>query len=333
MKNNIQFPSKIENISIIERLVDELTQQYQINSEIYGNMLVSMVEAVNNAIIHGNKLDESKNVMVEYEVENMSQLNDILRRFVLEPIDDFFFAQQRIMEHFGINRKVNYEFYKQSDKMLYDVFKKMYNLEIINHEKIPPIARVIVCSNHQSLLDPLIFGIGVSHHSKRILNIMAKIELFETPLVNAWIRTHFAFPVRRGKHDNVSYERAKELLEAEEMVGIFPEGTLNDGNGKFLEPKIGAVKLAYEMDSVILPMAIYGTDKVFGKGAKMPKTSGNIKVKFGNVMKFEDLFREKPENPKFYEKAIGRVMRKIKDLYWDMQDAENAQKEKINKEN
>lgn len=70
MKNNIQFPSKIENISIIERLVDELTQQYRINSEIYGNILVSMVEAVNNAIIHGNKLDENKSVKVEYEVEN-----------------------------------------------------------------------------------------------------------------------------------------------------------------------------------------------------------------------------------------------------------------------
>ncbi|NMC99478.1 MAG: ATP-binding protein [Bacteroidales bacterium] len=70
MKNKIQFPSKIENISIIERLVDELTQQYQINSEIYGNMLVSMVEAVNNAIIHGNKLDENKSVKVEYEIEN-----------------------------------------------------------------------------------------------------------------------------------------------------------------------------------------------------------------------------------------------------------------------
>lgn len=70
MKNNIQFPSKIENISIIERLVDELTQQNQINSEIYGNMLVSMVEAVNNAIIHGNKLDESKSVKVEYELND-----------------------------------------------------------------------------------------------------------------------------------------------------------------------------------------------------------------------------------------------------------------------
>ncbi len=70
MKNQIQFASKIENINIIERLVDELTQQFNINSEIYGNMLVSMVEAVNNAIIHGNKLDESKKVLVEYEINN-----------------------------------------------------------------------------------------------------------------------------------------------------------------------------------------------------------------------------------------------------------------------
>ncbi len=70
MKKQIEFPSKIENINIVERLVDELTQQYNINSEIYGNMLVSIVEAVNNAIIHGNKLDENKIVRVEYELED-----------------------------------------------------------------------------------------------------------------------------------------------------------------------------------------------------------------------------------------------------------------------
>ncbi len=70
MKNSIQFPSKIENINIVEKLVDELTQQHQINSEVYGNMLVSMVEAVNNAIIHGNKLDETKSVFIDYGLDD-----------------------------------------------------------------------------------------------------------------------------------------------------------------------------------------------------------------------------------------------------------------------
>jgi serine/threonine-protein kinase RsbW len=70
MKDIIEFPSKIENINIVEKLIDNLTQEYNINSEVYGNMLVSMVEAVNNAIIHGNKLDESKTVKIEYEIKD-----------------------------------------------------------------------------------------------------------------------------------------------------------------------------------------------------------------------------------------------------------------------
>ncbi len=70
MKYRLQFPSKIENINLVEQLVDDIIQQYSISSDVYGNLLVSMVEAVNNAIIHGNKLDESKIVKIEYEIIN-----------------------------------------------------------------------------------------------------------------------------------------------------------------------------------------------------------------------------------------------------------------------
>ncbi|MCX7954805.1 MAG: ATP-binding protein [Bacteroidales bacterium] len=70
MRNIIKFPSRFEVINEVEKIIDELTQKYNINSDIYGNILVSVVEAVNNAIIHGNKLDESKTVTLEYGVEN-----------------------------------------------------------------------------------------------------------------------------------------------------------------------------------------------------------------------------------------------------------------------
>jgi len=66
MKKKIKFLSKIENINIVEKLVDEISVQENLSSEIYGNLLVSMVESVNNAIIHGNKLDESKEVIINY---------------------------------------------------------------------------------------------------------------------------------------------------------------------------------------------------------------------------------------------------------------------------
>ena len=70
MKEEIKFQSKIENINIVEKLVDEISATQNLSSEIYGNLLVAMVEAVNNAIIHGNKLDESKEVIVNYGLED-----------------------------------------------------------------------------------------------------------------------------------------------------------------------------------------------------------------------------------------------------------------------
>jgi len=252
----------------------------------------------------------------------MSELNimGFFKRYVLETLDDAWFSYERILRRFNIDRKFNIEVYRQSEKIVYGLLKKLYDFEIIGSENIPTNARGIVCSNHSSLLDPLVFADAVSHDTGRPLNIMAKVELFDIPLINAWIRTHFAFPVRRGKHDIVSYNRAKELLEIEELVGIFPEGTINDGNGRFLEPKTGAARLAYETNSVIIPMCIYGTDKIFGKGAKYPRPKGKILVKFGKIMRHEDIFKGQPENPTFFQKAIERVMRKIKNLYWDAHD-------------
>jgi len=69
MKAEIRFQSKIENINIVEKLVDDISAQQNLSSEIYGNLLVAMVEAVNNAIIHGNKLDETKEVVLNYGIE------------------------------------------------------------------------------------------------------------------------------------------------------------------------------------------------------------------------------------------------------------------------
>lgn len=68
MKNCIEFPSQIENISIIENLIDQISEIYNLDAIIYGNILVSLVEGVSNAIIHGNKCDINKNVHIEYNV-------------------------------------------------------------------------------------------------------------------------------------------------------------------------------------------------------------------------------------------------------------------------
>lgn len=77
MKKDIQIESKIENINLVEKLVDEISEEAQINSEVYGKILIATVEAVNNSIVHGNKEDESKKVTIEFFVEQ-----EVVRIFV-----------------------------------------------------------------------------------------------------------------------------------------------------------------------------------------------------------------------------------------------------------
>ena len=66
---NIDFSSKGENITIVERLIDQLCEQYSIREEHYGNILIALTEAVNNAIYHGNKQDPNKLVNVKYQAD------------------------------------------------------------------------------------------------------------------------------------------------------------------------------------------------------------------------------------------------------------------------
>ena len=59
---NLQIPSLIENIRIIESFIDNAKDLYNIDDDIYGNIMIAVTESVNNAVKHGNKEDKEKNV-------------------------------------------------------------------------------------------------------------------------------------------------------------------------------------------------------------------------------------------------------------------------------
>lgn len=67
MEKNINIQSRIENLAEVERLVDEISSECKLSSEIYGNVLIATLEAANNAILHGNKLDEKKDVNITFK--------------------------------------------------------------------------------------------------------------------------------------------------------------------------------------------------------------------------------------------------------------------------
>ena len=58
----VKIPSIKENVSVVESFIENVGEKIRIEETMYGNVLVSVTEAVNNAIVHGNKEDKNKKV-------------------------------------------------------------------------------------------------------------------------------------------------------------------------------------------------------------------------------------------------------------------------------
>ncbi|MBL7932224.1 MAG: ATP-binding protein [Bacteroidia bacterium] len=66
----LKINSNTQSLRLVERLVEDVCQVYGVNDDCYGNMLIAVTEAVNNAILHGNKNDPDKFVRIGFESEN-----------------------------------------------------------------------------------------------------------------------------------------------------------------------------------------------------------------------------------------------------------------------
>jgi serine/threonine-protein kinase RsbW len=68
MRNSLTIKSDIESLHRVEKFIDEISAEYHVSDEVYGNILVATLEAANNAIVHGNKKDFKKNVEINFKV-------------------------------------------------------------------------------------------------------------------------------------------------------------------------------------------------------------------------------------------------------------------------
>ncbi len=75
---SIQVPSIMENIRMIESFIDNAKEKFSLDDDIYGNIMIAVTEAVNNAIKHGNSGNRSKNVYLSLSLE------DSLIKFVIK---------------------------------------------------------------------------------------------------------------------------------------------------------------------------------------------------------------------------------------------------------
>ncbi|MEE0264544.1 MAG: lysophospholipid acyltransferase family protein [Acutalibacteraceae bacterium] len=151
------------------------------------------------------------------------------------------------------------------------VISAIYRVKFRNRNNIPKEGAYILISNHLSYLDPLVLGMG---QRKRKLRFMAKSELFKNKLFASLITGLGAFPVVRGEGvEQEAISTGEEILRNGGVMTIFFEGKRSK-TGEFLRPRSGAMLIAHQTNTPIVPACITPEKKLMKPFRKTRVTFG-----------------------------------------------------------
>jgi 1-acyl-sn-glycerol-3-phosphate acyltransferase len=131
----------------------------------------------------------------------------------------------------------------------------IYRVRVTGMDNIPEEGPVIVASNHVSFVDPLILGGMI----RRPVNFVMYHGIYKIPVLNFIFRTGKAIPIA-GREENPeileeAYRRMHGVLEAEDVLGIFPEGRITS-DGEIQDFKHGIDKVISKQPVPVVPVAL-----------------------------------------------------------------------------
>lgn len=154
------------------------------------------------------------------------------------------------------------------------VFKLFFRFEVVGAKNEPLDGKVIVASNHLSNLDPPVIAAAL----KRYVHFLGKVELFKNPILSWYIKQHNTHPVKRGKGDAGAMRTCIKVLNEGNALTIFPQGSRGRAWEKAGD---GVAFLAKKTGAKVLPLRIYGSDKILPKGSAFIHFFTKLKVVVG----------------------------------------------------
>jgi len=186
-------------------------------------------------------------------------------------------------------------FYRFIARPVLRIFVKLYfHPTVVGLDNIPKKGRIVLAGNHTNDMDSVMM-VGIVPF--RVLHFLAKDSLLKGAK-KLIFKGMGIIPVNRAIHDKNALESAINALEEDKSIAIFPEGTINRTEDIIMPFKIGAVKMASETNTPIVPFIITGEYKFRSK---------NLKIEFLpsiKVSKKEDLTKDNEKLMKIISKKL-----------------------------
>jgi putative phosphoserine phosphatase/1-acylglycerol-3-phosphate O-acyltransferase len=145
-----------------------------------------------------------------------------------------------------------------------------FRIEGVEH--IPSRGGGLICGNHRSYFDPLVMGMTLSKKGRPV-RFLGKKEVFDAPVVGPIAKAMGGIRVDRGTGSDEPLEAAAQALAAGQLVALMPQGTIPRGPA-FFDPELkgrwGAARLAAQTRVPVVPVGLWGTEKVWPRSSKVP---------------------------------------------------------------
>jgi 1-acyl-sn-glycerol-3-phosphate acyltransferase len=156
--------------------------------------------------------------------------------------------------------------YRAAAVVVKPLMRAWFRMRVEGAAHVPPNGPLILASNHRSNMDPVLLAAAV----RRPVAFMSKAELFVWPL-GTILRLIGQFPVQRGGIDREALRRTSAALAQGWVLGLFPEGTRGDGSFASVHPGLAYILLRERCP--VLPVAIFGTERVRRRVGWLPFAS------------------------------------------------------------
>ncbi|MDY7100177.1 MAG: HAD-IB family hydrolase [Actinomycetota bacterium] len=172
----------------------------------------------------------------------------------------------------GVLKVVGRELQELMRPFLHPALIPNARIHIDGVEHIPTEGPAILCANHRSYFDPTVLLLAAARRGRNA-RFLGKREVFEAPIVGTVVRAFGGISVDRGSGADTPLLEAARALEAGELVALMPQGTIPRGEEFFdrvLRGRWGAVRLARMTGAPIVPVGLWGTERVWPRNARLP---------------------------------------------------------------